>query len=251
MWRQHGSLSQQDDGVPHQVAADTSRSSSDGSDTTSFPTMSASFATSQTSSTNNTMWTPSTHNHDYVDVTTADSEKIRLPQVSCHALSEENSVTCRRAPQIRKRDEPAGETRSVEVPAQHTAGDGSCHHAVLEGGSDRRVAQLADASTQELEAALLLRRERSKSQAVVGESDLKKPRMSGLPGFGNQEPLWFDLTKEDLEMDEEDPGTRPSKSSHLDELAHSRAGPFDCEEPPSELTLGSLPGCRQCSAASL
>ena len=41
---------------------------------------------------------------------------------------------------------------------------------------------LTDATTQELEAALAVRRERS--QRERHEREQKKPRLTGLPGFG-------------------------------------------------------------------
>ena len=72
------------------------------------------------------------------------------------------------------------------------------HHSILEGGLESRVANLADASTQELEAAILLRKERGPSQMGSGGSASKKARIMDLPGFGNQRPVQFDLTKEDV-----------------------------------------------------
>ena len=54
------------------------------------------------------------------------------------------------------------------------------HSAVLEGGVGGLM--LSNASTQELEAALALRKERSQRQRDQPEQ--KKPRLTSLPGFG-------------------------------------------------------------------
>ena len=87
-----------------------------------------------------------------------------------------------------------------------------------------------------MEAALLLRRERSQTLNAAGESDPKKAHISGLPRFGDQVRLRFDLAKvEDAEMDDAGPaghevGPRAARFVGLrlppDELALSAPGAY-------------------------
>ena len=77
------------------------------------------------------------------------------------------------------------------------------HTRVLEGRGRGAVTQLLNASTQELEKALAVRREMSqRKRTEKGESEKKRARLPGLPDFGGR-PVGdverFDLTADDDE----------------------------------------------------
>ena len=78
----------------------------------------------------------------------------------------------------------------------------------------RASMRLAEASTQDLEEALLLRKELSQGLGTnkIGGSEAKKQKVGDSPGFGVVHPTILDLADGDEDMDGRD--AYPLESSH-------------------------------------